>query len=170
MSLPSTAQEHRHMAGPGRPILYKPANGELARKFCLLGATHEDLAGLFDVAVPTVDNCIATIPDFPAAVTQGRDVAVAPGVQSLHPRATAYSNETEKIFHYRGKVRKVLHPVRCPPDTAACMFGRRNRRPQHWLEKAESREEEEFDFARALDAAGEAMRPAAGDARRAEEE
>lgn len=41
------------MAGPGRPILYKPANGELARKFCLLGATNEDLAGLFDVAVRT---------------------------------------------------------------------------------------------------------------------
>jgi hypothetical protein len=50
------------------------------------------------------------------------------------------------------------------------MFWLRNRRPQHWLEKAEPREEEEFDFARALDAAGEAMRPAAGDARRAEEE
>ena len=158
------------MAGPGRPILYKPANGELACKFCLLGATNEDLAGLFDVAVRTVDNWIATIPEFAAAVKQGRDVADAAVVQSLHSRATGYSYETEKIFHYRGEVRKVLHTVRCPPDTTACMFWLRNRRPQHWLEKAEPREEEEFDFARALDAAGEAMRPAAGDARRAEEE
>src|ERR1700716_4188439 len=89
MSLPSTAQEHRHMAGPGRPILYKPANGELARKFCLLGATNEDLAGLFDVAVRTVDNWIATIPEFAAAVKQGRDVADAAVVQSLHSQRQA---------------------------------------------------------------------------------
>src|SRR5258707_9687117 len=118
----------------------------------------------------TVDNWIAPIPEFAAEVKQGRDVADAAVVQSLHSRATGYSYETEKIFHYRGEVRKVLHTVRCPPDPTACMFWQRNRRPQHWLEKAEPREEEEFDFARALDAAGEAMRPVAGDARRAEEE
>ena len=50
------------MAGPGRPILYKPANGELARKFCLLGATNEDLAGLFDVAVRTAPSTIGSRP------------------------------------------------------------------------------------------------------------
>ena len=164
------------MAGPGRPILYKPANGELARKFCLLGATNEDLAGLFDVAVRTVDNWIATIPEFAAAVQQGRDVADADVVQSLHSRATGYSYETEKIFHYRGEVRKVLHTVRCPPDTTACMFWQRNRRPQHWLEKAELPREEEvdeeaeaFDFARRLDAAGEAMRFVDHDTHKTEE-
>jgi len=159
------------MAGPGRPILYKAENGELARKFCLLGATNEDLAGLFDVAVRTIDNWIATIPEFAAAVQQGRDIADAAVVQSLHSRATGYSYETEKIFHYRGDVRKVLHTVHYPPDTTACMFWLRNRRRRHWLEKAEPRreeEEEEFDMARALDAAGESMRTVGGAAPSAE--
>src|SRR5260370_42024658 len=48
------------MTGPGRPTLYKPENGELARMFCLLGATNEDLAGLSDVVLRTIDNWIAT--------------------------------------------------------------------------------------------------------------
>ena len=100
------------MTGPGRPALYKPENNAFARKFCLLGATNEDLAGLFDVAVRTIDNWIATIPEFAAAVRQGRDVADADVVQSLHSRATGYNYEAEKIFHYRGEVMKV--PLCCP--------------------------------------------------------
>src|SRR5260370_20156255 len=48
------------MTGRGRRTLYKPENGELARMFCLLGATNEDLAGLSDVVLRTIDNWIAT--------------------------------------------------------------------------------------------------------------
>jgi hypothetical protein len=164
------------MTGPGRPPLYKADNAELARKFCLLGATNEDLAGLFDVAGRTIDNWLATIPEFAAAVQRGRDVADADVVQSLHSRATGYSCETEKIFHYRGDVMKVPHTVHYPPDTTACMFWLRNRRRRDWLEKAELRREEEvdeeaeaFDFARRLDAAGEAMRFVDRDAHKTEE-
>ena len=111
----------------------------------MLGATNEDLAGLFDVAVRTIDNWIATIPEFAAAVQQGRDVADADVVQSLHSRATGYNYEAEKIFHYRGEVMKVPHTVHCPPDTTACMFWLRNRRRRDWLEKSELRREEEVE-------------------------
>ena len=165
------------MTGPGRPPLYKAENAELARKFCLLGATNEDLAELFDVAVRTIDNGIATIPEFAVAVQRGRDVADADVVQSLHSRAIGYVCEAEKIFHYRGEVMKVPHTVHYPPDTTACMFWLRNRRRRDWLEKAELRREEEVDeeaeaadFARRLDAAGEAMRFVDCDARKTEEE
>jgi len=41
------------MSTRGRPTLYKPENAELARKFCMLGATNEDLADLFDVDLAT---------------------------------------------------------------------------------------------------------------------
>jgi hypothetical protein len=85
------------MAGRGRPTLYKPENAELARKFCLLGATNEDLAGLFEVARRTIDDWIATIPEFAEGVRQGRDVADAAIVQKLYSRAMGYSYET-KIF------------------------------------------------------------------------
>jgi hypothetical protein len=151
------------MTGPGRPTLYKPENGELARKFCLLGATNEDLAGLFDVALRTIDNWLATIPEFAAAVKRGRDIADAEVVQSLHSRATGLSYETEKIFHYRGEVRRVTHTVHCPPETKACMFWLRNRRRRHWLEKAQPPEDHEPEWQSELEAAAERVRRAASE-------
>lgn len=81
--------------------------------------------------------------------------------------------ETKKVFLYRGQPVTVDHTVHYPPDTQACIFRLRNRRRRHWLEKAEpAREdevEEELDFVRRLDAAGEAMRAVGGDARDREE-
>ncbi len=159
------------MAGPGRPTLYKPENAELARKFCLLGATNEDLAGLFEVARRTIDDWIATIPEFAEGVRQGRDVADAAVVQKLYSRAMGYSSETTKVFLYRGEPVTVPHTVHYPPDIQACMFWLRNRRRRHWLEKAERpEEEEEVDMVKALNAAGESVRAAESEARRVGEE
>ena len=155
------------MTGPGRPALYKPENNAFARKFCLLGATNDDLAGLFEVSLATIGNWLRRYPAFKKAVQDGRDVADADVVQSLHSRATGYNYEAEKIFHYRGEVMKVPHTVHCPPDTTACMFWLRNRRRRDWLEKSELRREKEepFDIAKALDAARESMRLVNPDAR-----
>jgi len=139
------------MPGRGRPTLYKPENGELARKFCMLGATNDDLAGCFEVARSTIDQWLATIPEFAEGVRQGRDVADAAVVEKLYSRAMGYSYETKKVLLYRGE-----------PVTV----------PHHWLEKAEPAREEEVegdDFVRRLDAAGEAARTSAGDARNREE-
>jgi len=55
------------MATPGQPTSYKPEYDELAHSYCLLGATNEVLAGFFDVAPRTIDDWIATYPDFAAA-------------------------------------------------------------------------------------------------------
>jgi hypothetical protein len=63
------------MARPGCPTLYKPDNAELARKFCLLGATSDDLAGCFEVGRCTIDDWIASVPDCAAGVREGRAAA-----------------------------------------------------------------------------------------------
>jgi hypothetical protein len=160
------------MPGRGRPTLYKPENGELARKFCMLGATNDDLAGCFEVARSTIDQWLATIPEFAEGVRQGRDVADAAVVEKLYSRAMGYSYETKKVLLYRGEPVTVPHTVHYPPDIQACIFWLRNRRRHHWLEKAEPAREEEVegdDFVRRLDAAGEAARTSAGDARNREE-
>lgn len=124
------------MSGPGRPTLYKPENAGLARQFCMLGATNQHLAGLFEVARCTIDRWIATIPEFRDAVRQGRDVADAAVVEALFARATGYSHAAEKVFLYRGEPRTVRYEVHLPPDIGACMFWLRNRRPQHWAQGA----------------------------------
>jgi hypothetical protein len=143
------------MARPGRPTLYKPDNAELARKFCLLGATNDDLAGCFEVARRTIDDWIATIPDFADGVKQGRDIADAAVVQKLYARATGCSLEVEKVFLFRGEPKTATYTVHYSPDTQACMFWLRNRRRQHWLEKAQALLDDGADWPSELDAAAE---------------
>ena len=46
----------------GRPTAYKPDFCEQARKYCLLGATNEELGELFGVTRRTIDNWIAGSP------------------------------------------------------------------------------------------------------------
>jgi hypothetical protein len=70
------------MNAPGRPTHYKPEYRELAHNDCLLGAANPDLAEFFGVAPRTIDNWIASVPEFAAGVREGRavaDVGVARG-------------------------------------------------------------------------------------------
>jgi hypothetical protein len=60
------------MATPGQPTLYKPEYIELAHNYCLLGATNETLGDFFGVTRRTLQNWIATHPDFADAVHRGR--------------------------------------------------------------------------------------------------
>jgi hypothetical protein len=69
------------MSTRGRPILYKAENAEPARKFCMLGATNEDLARCFEVSRSTIDNWIDTIAEFvPISPTTAEDAAARRGV------------------------------------------------------------------------------------------
>jgi hypothetical protein len=141
------------MSGSGRPTLYKPEHASRARELCARGATNPDLAGRFS----TIDLWLATHPE---AVQQGRDVADAIAVESLFTRVTGYDHPAEKVFLYRGEPRTVTCTAHVPPETRACMFWLRNRRPEDWRAKAEAAPEIVDDIAAALDAAGERMRHA----------
>jgi hypothetical protein len=125
------------MAGPGRPTLYKPEHADRARELCARGATNPDLAGRFGVARSTIDLWIATHPEFAEAVQQGRDVADAIAVESLFTRVTGYNHRAEKVFLYRGEPRTATYTAHIPPETRACMFWLRNRRPEDWREISE---------------------------------
>ena len=63
------------MATSGQPTSYKPEYNELAHNYCLLGATNEVLGDFFGVTRCTIQNWIATHPDFAKAVRRGRAVA-----------------------------------------------------------------------------------------------
>lgn len=158
------------MTSPGRPTLYKTENGQLARKFCMLGATNEVLAACFEVSRSTIDNWIATIPEFAEGVRQGRDEADLAVVEKLFSRAMGYTYETQKVLVCRGEPVTVPHTVHYPPDIRACIFWLRNRRRGQWLEKTEPRQEKPLDIAAALKAAGEGMRGQGGAARSAAQE
>ena len=119
----------------GRPTSYRPELCELACNYCLLGATNEELAGFFDVAPRTIDNWIARIPEFAAAVREGRAVADSRVARALHQRAVGYTCTVRRTVLWRGEERVLTREVHYPPDVRACIFWLRNRRRQDWSEK-----------------------------------
>ena len=125
------------MTGAGRPTLYKPELADRARELCARGATNHDLAGRFGVVRSTIGQWIASHPEFAEAVQQGRDVADAIAVESLFTRVTGYDRPAEKVFLYRGEPRTVTYTAHVPPETRACMYWLRNRRPEDWREISE---------------------------------
>jgi hypothetical protein len=97
------------MATPGQPTSYKPDYGELAHNYCLLGATNEVLAGFFGVAPRTIDNWIATHPDFADALHRGRAVADAVVVRALFDRARGFSHQVARTTLCQGEERTIAY-------------------------------------------------------------
>ena len=130
------------MAG-GRPTTYRPENAEIARKTCIVGETNESLAERFGVCRRTIDNWIATIPEFSDAVRQGREVADEAVISALFARATGMEQKMTKVFCHRGQPVTANYTVQLPPDVRACFFWLRNRRPWQWRENRPLVEEED---------------------------
>jgi len=130
---------------------------DLARNYCLLGATNEHLACFFDVTSRTVDNWIATHPEFGAAVKEGRAIADARVARGLYDRAVGYDHTVERTVWHYGRERKLSDTVHQPPDIRACIFWLRNRQPRYWNGRGEVKPDGMDDIA-LLEAAGERAR------------
>ena len=118
----------------GRPTLYKPEYPDLARRFCQLGGTNEDLADYFEVSRSTIDEWLRVHPDFAEAVRKGRDLIDMVIAEKLLSRAMGYDHEGKKYVLHGGEEKEIRHVVHHPPDVRACIFWLRNRRRKHWLE------------------------------------
>ena len=59
-----------------------------------------------------------------------------------------------------GKALEVAYTEHYPPDTAACLFWLKSRRPDRWREKVEQDHQAVAEMLEALDAAGERARNA----------
>src|SRR5262245_60847845 len=112
----------------GRPTVYRPENADIARRACWRGATNQSLAALFSISRRTVDNWIAKIPEFGAAVREGREVADIAVVSALFARATGMELKKTKVFCHRGQPVTATYTEHLPPDVSACIFWLRNRR------------------------------------------
>jgi hypothetical protein len=151
----------------GRPTVYRPDFCEQAHKYCLLGATNEDLGLLFGVTRRTVDNWLAMHPDFARAVESGRLAADAKVAGGLFARATGFERKVKRTALYRGEPRDFETNVYFPPDTQACIFWLRNRRRATWSDAghdaAADPSDDAVDDVALLEAAGERMRHRDGD-------
>ena len=124
----------------GRPTKFRPAFIARAEEITRKGATDQDLASEFDVAVSSINNWKQKHPEFLEALNSGKAV-VDDGVErSLLERARGYSHAAVKIFYdsKRKKVVKVPYIERFPPDPTSMIFWLKNRRADKWRDQKDA--------------------------------
>lgn len=121
----------------GRPVDYRPAFCEDARKLCLLGATDKELADFFGISEATLNNWKVDHPGFLESLKSGKDQADATVAEKLFRRAIGYEHAAVKIFAdaKTGLDHVVDYTEKYPPDTAAAIFWLKNRQPAKWRDK-----------------------------------
>lgn len=121
----------------GRPTKYDATFAAQAEKLCELGATDDNLADFFGVSVRTIARWKIEHAEFCQALKTGKVGADDRVERSLFQKAVGYTFDSEKVFQHSGEI--VRTPIRehVPPDTTACIFWLKNRRPDLWRDKRE---------------------------------
>lgn len=124
------------MAG-GRPTKYKSEFVKQAEKLAGLGATDREIGEFFEVDEDTIRRWKHVHPEFCGALKVGKEPADQRVEQSLYRRATGYTFNAEKIMQYEGAEVRIPYVEHVPPDTTACIFWLKNRRPDLWRDKVD---------------------------------
>jgi len=120
-----------------RPSQYRSEYADQALKLCRLGATDKDMADFFGVSEQTINAWKKAHPLFLESLKGGKEMADAEVADKLFKRATGYSHDAVKIFANAttGAEQIVPYVEHYPPDTTACIFWLKNRRPDLWRDK-----------------------------------
>ena len=120
-----------------RPTKFKEEYCELAKNYCLLGATDKDLAKFFEVEEKTINNWKEDHPEFLQSLRAGKDEADGKVARSLYERACGIEKFETAIV----KGEPVTTLKYYPPDPTSIIFFLKNRRPNDWRDKKEVRHE-----------------------------
>ncbi|MCH8193369.1 MAG: terminase, partial [Planctomycetes bacterium] len=124
------------MAG-GRPTKFKSEYVEQAEKLCRLGANDVELAVFFKINVATLYRWQTRHGEFCEALKVGKKVADDRVERSLFHRACGYSHPDVDIRVVGGKIVKTEIIKHYSPDTTACIFWLKNRKPTEWRDNME---------------------------------
>ena len=115
-----------------RPSKYKAEYVAQAEKLCALGATDVQLADFFGVTESTIYEWKKSHIKFSEALKVSKVAADTKVERSLYERARGYSCPEDKVFCSNGDVTVVPTTKHYPPDTTACIFWLKNRKPDDW--------------------------------------
>lgn len=120
-----------------RPSKFTRQNCAQATKLCMLGATDKELADFFEIDERTLNRWKVDYPEFRQALKEGKEEADAQVGQRLFQRACGYSHPDVHISNYQGEVTQTKITKHYAPDTTACIFWLKNRRPDLWRDRTE---------------------------------
>lgn len=116
----------------GRPTAFKKQYKEQVVKLAALGATDKQMAEFFGVTEQTLNNWKKKHEDFFESLKDGKQVADTKVQDSLFKRACGFTRTIERVTK-DGDVVETKEEVL--PDTTACIFWLKNRRPEQWRDK-----------------------------------
>jgi len=116
----------------------------------MLGATDVELAAMIGIGLKTLSRWKNSYPEFEQAIKSGKDVADSNVAVSLYRRAIGYTHRAVKIFAHNGTTFEHEYTERYPPETTACIFWLKNRRPKIWRDRPAFQEGEEDDAVKEL--------------------
>jgi|GEM_PF-556241 len=122
----------------GGASTYLREYAEQVVKLCRLGIPDQEIAGFYGVDVATLRCWESEQPEFLKSVINGRTLADAEVADRLYQRSCGYSHVAIKFVTHKGIITDREEYVKhYPPDTQACIFWLKNRRPDLWREKVE---------------------------------
>jgi hypothetical protein len=121
----------------GAPPKYRAQYATQAKKLAKLGATDRELADFFQVSERTLNSWKTEHPRFLQALKLGKKTSDDRVQQSLYNRAMGYSHPDTHVSVHEGVVTLTPLIKHYPPDTTACIFWLKNRRPDLWREKVD---------------------------------
>jgi len=118
----------------GMPTKFNTRMCPQVRKLALLGATDEQIADFLQISVATLNRWKLAEPRLVSALKKGKEQADAAVARSLYRRALGYKHKAVKIFAdpKTGAEKIVEYVEHYPPETVACIFWLKNRRPDLW--------------------------------------
>lgn len=119
-------------------IKWKPEFVEQAKKLCRLGATNQEMADFFEVGRDTIQHWLRDNEEFKQACKDGKALADAKVAEALYRRALGYKAKAVKHFVDKGEILEAHYIEHYPPDTTACIFWLKNRRPDAWRDQISS--------------------------------
>lgn len=137
MPAPRGNQNAKGNKGGGRKSAYQPKFAAMAEKACQAGFTDRELAELLGVSEGTINAWKLEHVEFAEALKNGKAPADERVERSLYHKAIGYTFESEKIFNYQGTIVRAPYSEHVPPDTVACIFWLKNRRPDLWRDRVE---------------------------------
>lgn len=129
MPAPKGNRNAKGNRGGGRRTAYRPEFAQMATKACQAGFTDRELAQLFGVSETTINAWKLKHVEFSESLKTGKTDADVRVERSLYNRAVGYSFDAVKIFQNGNQIPYVEH---VPPDTTACIFWLKNRKPEVW--------------------------------------
>lgn len=141
-----------------RPEGFSATYIEEARLMYQEGMTDAEVADVFGVKPMTLSVWAKKHPEFRAVIKLGKEAADNRVERSLFQRACGYTYKTQKAMIVDKSVEIVEYDEHVLPETTACIFWLKNRRPDLWrdVNKVEHGRAGEFsklsdaDLARAL--------------------